>query len=48
MGVSCKPCGKMKSFFETIHVVEGTEKKDKKKRPTQAKKEEVPVKGKKK
>ena len=31
MGVSCKPCGKMKSFFETIHVVDSVEKKDKKK-----------------
>lgn len=48
MGVSCKPCGKMKSFFETIHMVEGAEKKDKKKRPKQAKEEETPVKSKKK
>ena len=48
MGVSCKTCGKIKSFFETIHVLESVEKKDKKKRPTQAKKEEAPVKGKKK
>lgn len=48
MGLSCRPCGKMKSFFETIHAVEGVEKKDKKKHPKQEKKEETPVKSKKK